>query len=130
MTEQQIDIRYVKSPLWRIVSATGAAVNSFNSPPTGNELFVRFSAEWVDVERESFRADVDPNTGTMRVTSPPQVAVGQLFRVEELAVRLRTTPAVNLTVALLAQLQIAPDLSEEQKQLLRDALPPFANLAE
>jgi hypothetical protein len=123
MAEQQIDIRYVKSPLWRVVSATGAAIGGIGTPTAGMEIMIRFTMEWVDVEKESFRAEVDLNTGTFMVLTPSQFQLAELTKMEEVAVKMSTEGAVGLIVGLISQFGL---FSEAQKQRLKDE---FAKLS-
>src|SRR5437868_3412497 len=82
MAEQKIEFGYTKSPLWRVVCATGAAVNGIGGPVAGMEIVMRFTMEWVDVDKESFLAEVDPAKGTTTVKTPPTISVTPLSKLE------------------------------------------------
>jgi hypothetical protein len=117
MPEQQIDIVYTKSPLWRVVSATGAAINGIGTTAGGMEIVIRYTIEWVDVLKESFRADVDPAAGTMTVTQPSQFSLGPLSKIEEVAIKLSTEATTGMIMGLLAQWK---QFSAPQQQRIRD----------
>jgi hypothetical protein len=120
-----MQIPYVKSPQWRMVAATGAAINGIGLPQ-GFEFLIRFTHEWVDVALETFTAEV---TGagaeqTITVTSAPQFQLSPLLKIEEVAVRMPTEGAVAFAAALLinfSQLQGAQKLNESQMKKISDA---------
>lgn len=118
MAEKTIDIRYVKSALWRAITANGVTINAIGNPISGYELLIRFSVDWVDVEKESFRAEVTPTS--IQVKTQPQSTISSLFRIEEMAVRMPTAAAAALIIGLLPQLKLAPDLRPEQKKMILD----------
>ena len=118
MAEQKIEFAYIKSPLWRVVSATGAAVNGIGGPVAGMEIVMRFTMEWVDVEKESFLAEIDASKGTTTVKTPPTISVTPLTKLEEVAVKMPTEGIVGLITVLLGQFA---HYTPQQRQKIRDA---------
>jgi hypothetical protein len=123
MVDQSVEIAYVKSPLWRVVNATGAAVGGIGGPSQGMEIILHFTYEWVDIQKETFRANVNSATGAITVASSAQFTMAPLTKVEEVAVKMSTEGAVGLIAALLSQ---SSYFSDQQKQKLRDE---FSKLA-
>jgi hypothetical protein len=124
MADQQVNISYIKSPLWRVVSATGAAVGGIGSPASGMEVTIRFTLEWADILNESFLAEVNPAAGTTTMKGTPTFSMGSLSKIEEVAVKLPAEAAAGLVVALLSQFGT---FSVQAKQNIRAAfakLPP------
>jgi len=119
MAETKIEIRYVKSPQWRAVSATGVSVGSIGGPG-GLEVQMRFSYEWLDIEKEISIADVTTTavstTTTIKSTTATQTP---MYKMEEVAVRMGAEGTVNLVAAALttfSQLQPPNKLTDEQKK--------------
>jgi hypothetical protein len=102
MAEQQFDIVYVKSPLWRTLYATGAAIGT-TTGPTGQQFIVRFTNEWADIEKETFLAEIDHTKGTYQVKSEAKLLLGPLTKLEEVAVILPPDALGNIVIALLTQ---------------------------
>src|SRR5205085_8889290 len=117
MADQAVEVRYVKSALWRLVHATGASVGIIASPLGGAELGIRFHTEWIDVEKETFRANVDLSTGTMVVTQDAKIVMGPLYKIEEISVSMPTEAAVALIDAILMQFR---HFSADQQQKIRE----------
>lgn len=125
MAETTMQIQYIKSPQWRAVAATGAAINSIGMPQ-GLELLIRFTHEWVDVVQETFTAQVQGAGAeqTITVTSPQQFQLSPLLKIEEVAVRMPTEGAVNFAAALLTHLSQLPGpqkLNEKQRKQISDS---------
>jgi hypothetical protein len=127
MAEQTVDVRYVKSPQWRAVTATGAGVNAIGGL-SGLEVHLRFTYEWTDVELERFQAEVTPDGkgGSTYVTKGlPQVVQTPFYKIEEVAIRMPYEAAVSLTVALMttfSQLTGPNKLSEQHYQRIQEAI--------
>jgi hypothetical protein len=118
MAEQQVSVAYLKSPLWRIVFATGAAIGAIGGP-TGQQIILRFTNEWADVEKEVFQAEVSTaGGGTYHVKSDSQIVMGPLSKIEEVAITLPPDAVANLVIAMLKQSSF---FSPEAKQKVRDA---------
>jgi hypothetical protein len=100
MAEQDVQFVYRKSPQWRVAYATGAVISTLGGP-TGNQTVLHFTNEWTGVERETFKAEV--NGGEMRVTQNSELVLGQLFKLEEVAVTMTPAAAAGLCLALISQ---------------------------
>lgn len=116
MAEQKIEVRYSKSSLWRVVAATGATVLGVGGP-TGMDLVLHFTTEWIDIDKETFRAETDIAAGTMTIKETPQISLGAMSKLEEVAVRIPMEGAVGLMRALLSQF---PFMTDAQRQVLRE----------
>jgi hypothetical protein len=122
MAEQKLETRYVKSPLWRVVSATGSAVVGLNTPAAGAEVTIHFSMEWADIEKETMTVETNvPGAlpGSFQVKDAPVIGLLPLARLEEVAVKMPQAGAVNLIIALLG---ITPTLPDDQKTRLQTEL--------
>ncbi len=117
MAIEQVELRYAKSSFWRIIQATGVAVGGIGTPTAGWEMILHFTTEWVDVEKETFSADVDHSTGRVEVKAPPQVTQTPVYKIEEVAVKMPYAAIVNLLSAIIGQFQSFPD---DLKQKIRD----------
>jgi hypothetical protein len=122
MSDQQINVSYGKSPLWRVVCATGAAVGGIAGSNQGMEVVIHFTYEWVDILNETFLGEINPTTGTYTIKAASQIAVSPLSKMEEVAVKMPAKGAALLVVGLLGQFA---SFSEESKRRIRDT---FANL--
>lgn len=128
MATQRMEFKYVKSPQWRVVDATSAAINGIGLSQ-GFHLFIRFTHEWMDVEKEVFTAEVQstgvPGAQTFTVASSPLVEISPLYKIEEVAVRMPIEGAVSFMVGMLTQLsqiQAPHKPTADQIKRISDAL--------
>jgi hypothetical protein len=124
-----IEFRYNKSPQWRAVTATGAALSAIGGA-SGLEFHMRFTYEWVDIVSETAPVDVTTTaTGaTFSIKGPPKFTQTNLFKIEEVAIRMHAEAAVGFAAGLLiqfSQLQSQQKLTEDQKKKIRDAFATF-----
>lgn len=119
MVERAAEVRHVKSPLWRLVSATGVSIGGIGTPYAGFEIVFRFSVDWLDIEKETFKADFDDAAGTMLVTENAKIINGPLYKMEEVAVKIPAEVFVAFVGALIGQI---PHLTPEQQKKVRDEI--------
>jgi hypothetical protein len=131
MVEKTMELRYFKSPQWRAISASSVSVNAIGGP-IGLEFIMRFTYEWVDLEKETFTAEVTKTGGgpgdTITVKGVPTVTQTPLFKVEDVAVRMPTEGATSLVATLLtqfSQLGQPHKLTDLQKKRIQDAYAAF-----
>ena len=129
MAEEKIEIHYTKSPQWRAVAATAVSINAIGGP-VGLEFLMRFTFEWVDVEKEVATAEVNMVAGNRSYTikTAPQAVITPLRKIEEMAVRMPAEGAASFVAAMLTQfshLQGTQKLTDQQKKKISDA---FAKL--
>jgi hypothetical protein len=121
MANQKGEFRYIKSPVWRVVPASGVIIVGISTPAGGPEVVLHFTMEWLDIEKETFTTDsnLPPGSGpgSVSVKDAPQIVLAPLAKIEEVAVKMSLEASVGLAVGLLSQF---PQLSEDQKKRLRD----------
>ncbi len=118
MAEQKVDVIYAKSPLWRALFATGAVISTITGP-TGQQVTIRITNDWSEVEKETFLADVNKSAGTYAIKSDSEITMGPLIKLEEVAVIMPPDAVGNIVAALLSQFQ---HYSETTKEKVRGAI--------
>jgi hypothetical protein len=117
---ENIEIQWVKGPDWKLVSATGAAVGAIGGVG-GFRVILRFSSEWANIEHEVISGESSADlTGTRTIIAAgaSTFKIGELMKLEQIAVEMPPDGAAGLVTALLAQFAF---YSAPQQQAIRDA---------